>query len=98
MQILMHINVGHDAAGKRIVFQIVDYPVHLVHHAFLILVLDSELIAVCLADGAVLIRPFIPDVAVQVMNVVGLLLPYPEDFIRGTLECRPAQGQNGKLL
>ena len=64
MQIRMHIDIRHDAPAERIVFQIVDHTVNLIHHAFLILVLHAELVTVCFSDGAVRIRPLIPDRAV----------------------------------
>ena len=60
----MHIDIGHDPAAEGIVLQIVDHAVHLIHHAFLILMLHLHLIAVCLTDRAVFICPLIPDVAV----------------------------------
>ena len=70
VQILMHINVRHDPAGKGIVLEVIDHAVHLIEHSFLILMLYTQLIAVCLADAAVLIRPLVPDMAVQVVDVV----------------------------
>ena len=57
--------------------QIIDHPMGVMHHSLLILMLYTQLIAVCLTDGAVFIRPLIPDMAVKVVDIVGLLLPNP---------------------
>ena len=59
--------------------------------------LHADLIAVGLADGAVLIRPAVPDVAPQVVDVVGLLLPDPQQLVDAGLEVRPADGEDGEL-
>ena len=64
MQIRMYIDVCHDAPAERIILQIVDHAVNLIHHAFLVPVLHAELVTVCFSDGAVRIRPLIPDRAV----------------------------------
>ena len=84
-KILMDVNICHDPAAERIVFQVIDHTIHLIHHAFLILMLHTQLIAVGLADGTVFIRPLIPDVAVKIVNIVGLLLPDPQHLIRCAL-------------
>ena len=60
--------------------------------------LHAKLITVGLSDGAVRIRPLIPDMAVQIVNIVGFLLPDPQDFVRRTLQCGSAQCQNRKFL
>ena len=78
--------------------RLVQHPVHLVHVALGIVVLHAQLIAVGLADGAVFIRPLVPDVGTQVPDVVGLLLPDPQQFVHGGFPIGPAQGQDGKLL
>ena len=70
MQILMYINIGHDTSAEWVVFQIIDYSVHLIHHAFFILMSDTHLIAVCFPDRAILISPLIPDMAVKIMDIV----------------------------
>ena len=98
MEILVVVKTGEDAAGGGVVLQVIQHPVHLVHLPFGILVLDGELIAIGLADGAVRIRPLIPDVAVQVVDVVGLLLPDPQQFVHRGLPVGPAEGQDGELL
>ena len=61
MQILMHINIGQDPAAERIIFQIINHPVHLIHHSLTILMFLCQLIAVRFSDGTVFICPFIPD-------------------------------------
>lgn len=47
----MHIQIRHDPAAERIVFQVINDPVHLVHHPFPVLVLHPHLIAISLADA-----------------------------------------------
>ena len=98
MEIFEGVNVGQNTAGRRIVLQIVDHPVHLVEHTFFVLVFHTQLIAVSLADGAVFAGPLVPHMAAQVCNPVGLLLPDPKEFIHGTLPIGAAQGHNGKLF
>ena len=60
--------------------------------------LHAHLVAICFPDGTVLIRPLIPDVAVEIMHVVRLPLPDPQNFIHGALKRRPPQRQCGELL
>ena len=113
MQIFKIIDIGQNSPGCRVVLQIIQHPIHLVEHTLFIPVLQPQLVTIGFADGTVFSCPLIPDVAAQVRNAVGLFLPDPQqlihgafpvgpaqshNFIRGTLECRPAQGQNGKLL
>ena len=100
MEIFKIINVGQDAAGGRIVLQIIDHTVHLVHRllALVELVLLAQLIAVSLADGAIFTGPLIPDMAAQIADPVGLLLPDPQQFIHGALPVSTAQGHNGKFF
>ena len=98
MKVLEVIDVRHDPAAVGIVLQIVDHPVHHVEHAFLILVFYLHLIAVGLSDAAVRIRPLVPDMAVQVMDVVGLPLPDPQKLVGGRLDGSPPEGQGGKFL
>ncbi len=88
MQVLMHIYIGHDPSAERIVFQIVNHPVYLIHHAFFVLMLNPQLIAVRLAYRTVLVRPLVPDMAVKILYVVGFLLPYPEDFVGSAFDSR----------
>ena len=85
MKILMYINIGHDPSAVRIVLKIKKYPVHLIHHSFFILMFHTQLIAVGFSDGAVLICPAVPDMAVKIMDIVGFLLPDPQNLIHGTL-------------
>ena len=78
MQILMNIDVGQNPPAVRIVLQIIDNTVYLIHHSFLILMFHSHLISVRLSDGSVFICPAVPDMRFQVMDVVGFALPDPE--------------------
>ena len=98
MQILMHIDIRHDPATEGIVFQIVQDTIHLIHHALFILMFHAKLVTVSLSDGSILIRPLIPNMAVQIVNVVGLALPDPKDLIRRGFKCSPAQRHDGELL
>ena len=92
------VDIGHDAAGGGVVLQVVEHPVHLVHVPLGIVVFHGELIAVGLADRAGLVGPLVPDVGVQVVNVVGLLLPDPQQLVHRRLPVGAAQGQNGEFL
>ena len=65
----MHIGVRHDPAAERIIFQIIKDPVHLIKHAFFVLALYADLIAISFSDGTGLICPLVPYMAVQVMNI-----------------------------
>ena len=73
----MDIHVGDDPPAVRVVLQVVQHPVHLVELAFGVLVPDPHLVTVRFTDGTVFIGPTVPYVAVQVPDIVGLLLPYP---------------------
>ena len=92
------IQAGEDAAGGGVVLQIPQHLVHLVHVPLGIVVLHPQLIAVRLADGARLIRPGIPDVAVQVMDIVGLLLPDPQQLIHRRFQILLPHGDDRELL
>jgi hypothetical protein len=81
----MIVNAADDAAAERIIFEIVQDPVRLVEHSFLVTALDADLIAVSLTDGTVLISPLIPDVRFQIMNIVGFALPDPQNLIHAAL-------------
>ena len=94
----MHINIGHDSAAVGIVLQIVEDAVHLVHHAFLVLVLHAQLIAVGFSNGTVLVCPAVPDVAVKIMDIVGFLLPDPQDLVHGTFQRSFSKGQRREFL
>ena len=98
VQILKIVDIRQDAAAGRVVLQVVQHPVHLVHLPLGILMLHRQLIAVGLADGAVLIGPAVPDMPAEIMDVVGLLLPYPQQLIDTGLEVRSADGEDGELL
>ena len=61
----------------------------------------ADLIAIGLANGAVGPHPFVPDVAVHLLqfpHVVALELPDPEDFLDGRLEGDELRRQDGKFL
>ena len=54
-------------------------------HSFFVLMFHAKLIPICLTDRTTLICPAVPDMAVKIMDIVGFLLPDPEDLIHGTL-------------
>ena len=72
-----HIGVRHDPSGIRSLAEVKKDLVHLVEVALGITRLHADLIAVGLADGAVFIRPFIPNMGIEVMDIVGLSLVDP---------------------
>ena len=98
MQIRMYINISHYTPTVRIILQIVDHTIHLIHHSFLILMLYAHLITICLSDGTCLIRPFIPHMTVKVINIVRLLLPDPEHLVCTALDGRSPKRQRRKLF
>ena len=68
----------------------VEHPVHLIHVAFFIMALHADLVAVGLSDGARLIRPLVPDMAVQIMDIIGLFLINPQNLIHAALKPGPS--------
>ena len=94
----MIVQVRQNAARGGVVLEVVQNPVDLIELALGILMLHAELIAVGLADGACLIRPAIPDMAAEVMDVVGFLLPDPQKLLNAGLVERAAQRHDGKFL
>ena len=77
--------------------KVINHPVHLVKFALGVLVPDGQLITVSFADGAVFICPLIPDVAVEIVDIVGFLLPDPQQFVNTGFEICAPDGQNGKF-
>ena len=98
VEVLEVIDIGHDAPGGGVVLEIIEHPVHLVHLPLGIAVLDGELVAVGLADGAGLVRPLVPDVGIGVMDVVGFLLPDPEKLVHRRFPIGAADGEDGERL
>ena len=56
------------------------------------------MVAIGFADGAILIRPRIPDVGVEVVDVVALLLPDPKDLIDRGFKRGAADGEDWEFL
>ena len=46
----------------------------------------TQLIAISFSNRAILVSPAIPDVTVKIMNIIGFLLPDPEDLIHGAFQ------------
>ena len=59
----MNIDIRENPSAGRIILKVEQYTVYLIHVAFLIVVLNTELVAVSLTDGTGLISPGIPDVS-----------------------------------
>ena len=96
----MVVETGEDAAGGGVVLQVVQHPVHLVHLPFGILVLDGELIAIGLADGAVRIRPLIPDrhfVVVKILDIC-VAVQEPEQFMNDRARMQLLRGDERKAF
>ena len=98
MQIAEIIEIGQDSAAGRILLQVIQHTIDLIEHPLGILMLHAELITIGLADGAVLIRPTVPNVAAQLVDVVGLFLPDPQQLIDAGAVIRPAQRHDGKFF
>ena len=78
--------------------EVIEHAVDLIEHTLLVLVLDAKLIAVGLADGTGFIRPGVPDVGGEVVDVVGLFLPDPEQLINSRLHIRLSKCYRRKFL
>ena len=66
--------------------QVVQNSVNLIELPFLIFGLLRELIAVRLTDGAVFIRPAVPNVRGKLMHVIALFLPNPKKLVHTGLK------------
>ena len=97
-QIMVVVQVGENAPGGGIVLQVIQHPVHLVHLSLRVAVLHPHLIAVGLADGPGFIGPGIPDACGQRPDVVGLLLPDPQQLLHRAFQVHPPDGLDGKFL
>ena len=97
-QIRKYIGICHNPAAVGILLQIEKHPIHLIHIALPVMALHADLIAVSLADGTGLVGPLVPDMAVQIMNIVGFLLVNPENFIHTALKPRSSKRQRRKFL
>ena len=94
----MDIYVCQYTAAERVVLEVIENSVNLVEVALGIVVLDSELIAVCLADAAVLVSPSVPDVPLEVVDVVRFFLPYPKQLVRCALDKGLSERHRRELL
>ena len=97
-QISVDIYISQNAAAERVVLEVIENSVNLIKLALGVVVLDSELIAVCLSYAAAFVRPRVPDVAVEVVDVVRFLLPYPKQLVRCALDEGLSQRHRGELL
>ena len=97
-QVCVDVYVCQYAAAERVVLEVIENSVNLVEVALGIVVLDSELIAVCLADAAVLVSPSVPDVPLEVVDVVRFFLPYPEQLVRCALDKGLSERHRRELL
>ena len=98
MQVGKSIDIGEYPAARGVVFEVVQHPVDLVELALAVLMLYAELIAVGLAYAAVFVCPLVPYVRIEVVDIVALLLPYPQNLVYARTESRAPYGENGELL
>ena len=98
VEVLEVIEIGHDPAGGGVVLEVIKHPVHLVHLPLGVDVLDAQLIAVGFADGTGLVGPLVPDMGVEIMDVVGFFLPDPQQFVHRGFPIGPPESENGELL
>ena len=98
MQIFMHINIRHDSSAVWIILKVIDYTVHLIKHAFFILVLYAHLISISLSDRTVFIRPTVPDMTVKIIDIIRFLLPDPQKLIRTAFDCCSSKCQCRKFF
>ena len=98
MQVLMYIQIRHDSPAVRIILQIVNHPVRLIHHSLFILMFHTHLVSVCFPDRSIFIRPAVPDMTPEFIDIVGLLLPDPEHLVHTALDRRAAQCQRREFL
>ena len=92
------IHVRHDAPRVRRVREVVEHAVHLVEVALGIVRLLRDLIAIRLADGTGLVGPLIPDMRVEIVDVVRFTLIDPENLIHRALERRAPQREGREFL
>ena len=71
------VHMRDDAAACGRMFQVVQDLVYLIENAFAKFVFFPQLIAVRLTDRAAPVRPTVPDMAGQIVNVIAFFLPDP---------------------
>ena len=98
MKILVYINIRHDTTAVRIVLQIIDHTIHLIHHPFFVLMFHLHLITIGFSDRTILISPAVPDMTVQIINIIRLLLPDPEHLIHTALDPGSSKSQCREFL
>ena len=79
-------------------FKVVNHAIDLIEVAFFVAVFYAELITVRLADRAVCVRPRIPDMRREIVNVIALFLPDPENFVERVLKIRLSYRNYRKLV
>ena len=94
----MYIRIGDNSAAERIVLQVIQHPIHLIHHAFLIPALYSDLIAIGLSNGTGLVSPLVPHMTVQIMNISGFFLINPQNLIHAAFQGCLSQGDCRKFF
>jgi len=78
--------------------QIPQHLVNLIHIALGIVMLHAQLVAIGLANGAGLICPGIPYMTLQIVDIVRLLLPNPQQLVHSRLDELLADCEDGKFL
>ena len=97
MQVGKIVEVRQDAPRGRIMLQVIEHAIHLIEHPLFILVLHAELVAVGLADAAALVRPRVPDVGGEVVDVIAFFLPDPQKLVHRALPIGAAQREDGEF-
>ena len=98
VQVVVVVEIGQDTPGGRVMLQVVEHPVHLVELPLGVAVLHPQLVAVGLSDTAAPVGPGVPDVAVQIMDIVGFFLPDPQKLVHRAFERHAADGLDRELL
>ena len=98
VQILEVVDVGKNASRLRIVFEVVKHPVYLVEFALGIYAFDAELVAVCLADRTRFVSPTVPNMRIEVVDIVALFLPNPQNFVYCGFESGASKRDNGEFF
>ena len=98
MQVGKIIEARQNAAAGRVVLQVVQHAVDLIELSLREAVFDAELIAVGFADGAALIGPAVPDMAAEVVDIIRLFLPDPQQFLHARAPVGAAQRHEREFL
>ena len=94
----MDVDVGNNSTAVWGVLEVVQHLVYLVHVPFGVVTFYAKLVTIRFADGASFVRPTIPNVTVQIVDVVALFLPNPKQFVNGGFESGTSKCDDGELF